>query len=179
MATEPPDEAEDIAPLAELTPAALMRCADIEDRLARMWTRAQVEHWLAEKHGVKPRQARRIFKQAEERWSREAKAQGREERVNQLERTAYAAIRSALEREAMALDKEGGEHYYPSPDAGSAIRGLEFLARLRGDLTQPDTKVSLVFGYDVLKGLYKHYYGDEPIELPPATVVDAPPKGGG
>lgn len=166
----PLDEAEDIAPLAELTPAALMRCADVEDRLARGWSRAQVEHWLAEKHAVQPRQARRIFKQAEERWAREAKAKGREERVNQLERTTWATIRAALEREAMALDRDGGEHYYKSPDAGAAIRGLEFLARLRGDMQQPGAGIILGFGDEAMKAIAQIYGA---AEAAPATVADA------
>ena len=136
-------------------------------------------HEMAERHQLSARHCRRLMSQARARWAREASSAGREQRRNQLRVAAWTTYRAAMKREGMALDKDGGEHYYASPDAGAAVRALEFVARLDGDLTQPNTGIVLGFGDEAMRAIAQIYGTGQASELPAVEVeAEVLPSGG-
>lgn len=157
-----------------LSPQTRMRIADIEDRLARGEPQGTITRAMQAQHGVHPRTVRRWLRAAELRWNREADESGRPGRIAQLEAITMAGIRKALERKGLAVDREGGEHWYDNPDIGGLARLLEFKARLRGDLAQPGASVTLGFGDDALKALAQFYGGAHVVDAV-ATVVESEP----
>lgn len=152
------------------------RLIDIEEWLAHGYTEGQVRERLRKHDKLSTSQADRLLKRAKGRWQTEATAAGREERRAKLRGTAWAGVRAALAREGLALDRDGGEHYYKNPDVGAAARLLEFLARLDGDLEQPAAILPEGFGEDARRALHLHFYGNMPPPTVEARVVEAQPE---
>lgn len=154
-------------------PKTLMRLADIEDALASGKSDGRVMHEMQLRHGLSPRHVRRLMALARARWARESSATGREQRRDQLRTAAWMTYRAAMMRKAMTLDKRNREHYVPNPDAGAAVRALEFVARLDGDLTQPNAGIVVGFGDEALKAIAQIYGSGQAPEIE-ATVVEMP-----
>lgn len=157
----------------------MARIIEIEDKLAKGVSAGRVKHELVQLYGITPRHARRLVKVAELRWKAEADAKDRESRRAHLYQAAWLTFKTALERKGMSLDREGGEHYFANPDAGAMARVLDFIARLGGDLEQPDKQGGDI-NVNLIQVLQQHYgMTPEAVQLAEASrVTRTLPSGG-
>ena len=156
-----------------------LRLAEIEDALASGTPSNRVRHDLSLKYDISPRHARRLIRIVELRFAAEADAADRPKRRAMLRQAALTTFRTAMKRQAMALDKEGGEHFYENPDAGAMVRALEFLARLGGDLEQAKLQPDAFGTPDALMAaMHAYYFGRQDgvaegrAQVLPANVVE-------
>lgn len=143
MESEPPHDPAVSRARAPVVMATLSRADRLRARIlaaqrllatGRSERRARAE--LAKAEGLGYRQAARYVRAAQQLWAIEMQSaaddEARAQHRAEAEATLQEAIARGFDRESMALDKDGCEHFYDDPDLRTVVTATETLAKLRG-----------------------------------------------
>jgi hypothetical protein len=157
------------------------RLIAIEQWIAEGQSYSSVVRKVAERFGVRARQAERYVEACYKRWLAESRAEDRAAARERLREQALHVYRTALgrTRAVPVLEGEGVQRleHVPDPDLASANKALDLLGRLDGVIFKPAdaprVQINTLVGDNAIANLRAFFLGSAEPEPAPAPALPA------